>query len=87
MISSPDLVLAFRGQKKGGGGGGGGGGKRKGDLAKYDCVDQNLAHASTAHALNLTCFHVYIYSTGIEFDTALPFPLTRGCQNSLYTGL
>ena len=29
--------------------------RRKRDLAKYDCVGQNLAHASTAHALNLTC--------------------------------
>ena len=46
---------------------------RKRDLAKYDCVGQNLAHASTAHALNLTCFDVY--STEIEFDTALRFAL------------
>ena len=46
---------------------------KKRDLAKYDCVGQNLAHASTAHALNLPCFHVY--STAIEFDTALHFAL------------
>ena len=45
-----DLVLAVRGQKKGGGGGGRGKERKKG---------QNLTHASTAHALNLTCFHVY----------------------------
>ena len=71
MISSPDLVLAVRGQKNGGGGRGRE--RRKRDLAKYDCVGQNLAHASTAHALNLTCFHVY--STDIEFDSALRFVL------------
>ena len=47
--------------------------RRKRDLAKYDCVGQNLAHASTAHAQNLTCFDVY--STDIEFDTTLRFAL------------
>ena len=36
MISSPDLVLAVRGQKIGGGGRGRE--RRKRDLAKYDCV-------------------------------------------------
>ena len=29
--------------------------RRKRDLVKYDCVGQNLAHASTAHALMLWC--------------------------------
>ena len=48
VISSPDLVLAVRRQKTGEGGRGRERGKR--DLAKYE-----LAHASTAHALNLTC--------------------------------
>ena len=78
MISSPDLVLAVRGQKNGGGGRGRE--RRKRDLAKYDCVGQNLAHASTAHAQNLTCFHVY--STDIGFDSALRFVLKkRGSLN------
>ena len=71
LISSADLVLAVLGQKNRGGGRGRE--RRKRDLAKYDCVGQNLAHASTAHALNLTCFNVY--STDIEFDTALRFAL------------
>ena len=53
VVSSPDLVLAVRGQKKGGGGGRG----------KERKKGQNLAHASTAHALNLTCFHVYIHTS------------------------
>ena len=53
LISSTDLVLAVRGQKNGGGGRGME--RRKRDLVKYDCVGQNLAHASTAHALMLWC--------------------------------
>ena len=69
--TSRDLVLAVRGQKNGGGGRGRE--RRKRDLAKYVCVGQNLAHASTVHALNLTGFHVY--STDIELDTALRFAL------------
>ena len=38
-----------------------GGGRERGkqDLAKFDCVGQNLAHASTAHTRSLTCFQVY----------------------------
>ena len=71
LIWFTDLVLAVRGQKNRGRGRGRE--RRKRDLAKYDCVGQNLAHVSTAHALNLTCFHVY--STDIEFDTALRFAL------------
>ena len=86
VISSPDVVLAVRGQKNGGVGSGRE--RRKRDLAKcdlvprcrfggsrtkkrgsgegkgeeetrsgkYDCVGQILAHTSTAHARNLTCF-------------------------------
>ena len=76
----PDLVLAVRGQKNGGGGRGKE--RRKRDLAKYDCVrvrvGQNPFHASTAHALNLACFHVMCTDcqyTDIEFDTALRFAL------------
>ena len=72
LISSPDLVLAVRGQKKGRGGVGEGE-RRKRDLAKYVCVGQNLVYESTAHALSLTCFHVY--STDSEFDNALRFAL------------
>ena len=49
--------------KTGGGGRGGGRERRKRDLAKYDCVGQNLAHASTAHAPSL------VYSTVIELTT------------------
>ena len=76
--SSPPVYLVPRSRfggsrRKKGGGGGGGGERRKRDLAKYDCVGQNLAHASTAHARSLTCFQVY--STNIEFDTALRFAL------------
>ena len=43
VISSPDLVLAIRRRIKKRGRGRE---KRQRDLAKYDCVGQNLAHAS-----------------------------------------
>ena len=36
--------------------------RRELDLAKYDCVGQNLAHGSTAHAPSLTCFSCVQYS-------------------------
>ena len=58
---------------KKGGRGVGEGERRKRDLAKYVCVGQNLVYESTAHALSLTCFHVY--STDSEFDNALRFAL------------
>ena len=36
--------------------------RRELDLAKYDCVGQNLAHGSTVHAPSLTCFSCVQYS-------------------------
>ena len=69
MISSPGLVLAVRGQKKGGGEGKGEEETRSGKIRLRG------SDASTAHALNLTCFHVY--STDIEFNTVLRFALVE----------
>ena len=58
MESGADLVpqSRFGGSRTKKGGGGRGRERRKRDLAKYDCVGQNLDHALTAHARSLTCF-------------------------------
>ena len=69
LISSPDVVLAVRGQKKQGRGKGKGEEETRSGKIRL----RGPESASTAHALNLTCFHVY--STDIEFDTALSFVL------------
>ena len=47
--------------------------RRKRDLAKYDCVGQNLAHASTVHALNLTCFHAVQFRHWVGYCVAFCF--------------
>ena len=70
----------FEDKKTGEGGGEGRGGNEIWQNTIAWATRQNLAHASTAHALNLTCFHVY--STDIEIDTALRFALKkRGSLN------
>ena len=79
VISSPDLVLAVRGQIKGEGGGEGRGGNEI-------WQNTNLAHASTAHAPSLTCFSCVQYNQRVLLKTrftkfkALKTQTVRDCK-------